>query len=75
MQIKINIYPDPMPLEPALFSQAITDLMGRIEVYLLDATITKHQAAIGDRTLLDHKGNIIATIDIFKDRCSSKSER
>jgi hypothetical protein len=69
MHIEINIFPDSMPLEPALFSGELTDLMVRINEILHQATITKDQAALGPTTLLAldgtrNEGIILATVDI-----------
>jgi len=69
MHIEINIFPDSMAIEPALFSGELTDLMVRINNHFHDATITKNQAALGKTTLLaldgtKNEGMILATIDI-----------
>jgi len=68
MYIQIDIYPNTFSDDPKQFIIDMDNLNNRIANHIFNACINTQQYAIGASALLDGVGQIIATIDIRKEK-------
>lgn len=68
MHIQIDIYPNTFSEDPNQFIINMDNLNNRIANHIYDACINTQQYAVGTSALLNGVGQIIATVDIRKEK-------
>lgn len=67
MHIEINIFPNSFPTNPIYWKIKMAELHVRIAERISESTVHSDSGTLGNHTLLDDDGMIIATIDIRRD--------
>lgn len=66
MHIKVHIFTDKFSDKSKEYAFQIASIQQRITDKILEMTLKAHAGIIGDATLLDHEGMIVATIQVEK---------